>query len=182
MKKQTAFLLCIMAGLLCAWSLIAEDPFTFLDSFANFLPEALQMVLVLVMMPFMLLHNFSFMIGTGILGVLVLRQCRQEPLQSHALRPLVFPLLSMVWLTAQAAPFLCVPAGSSIRPMGWAMYTMLSALVLMLVSLGASIASLRKQKRKTASVVAILLSLAIIVVPSLALQAVAQIKGFNLSP
>ena len=130
----------------------------------------------------MLLHGYSFMIGTGIIALMAARAYRQRLPNTHTFRPLLFPVVSIAWLAMQATPFLRVPSGSSIRPMGWAAFTMMSALLLMLGSIGTSIASLRKQENKTGSVLSIILSLAIIVVPSLALHAVAQIKGFRLSP
>lgn len=168
--------------MLCAWSVLGVDPFSLLGESVDSMPEPIQMLLCDVMMPFMFLHGFSFMVGTGILALLALRAFRFRLPESHAIRPLIIPCLSIAWLALQTAPFLQVPAGSWIRPMGWAMYTMLSALGLMIFSLSASIASLRTQPSKITSVIAILLSLAIIVVPSVALHAIAQIKGFNLSP
>ena len=182
MTKRTTTLLCVLAALLSAWSLIAADPFALVGDSLESLPEPIQMVVCVVMMPFMLLHGYSFMIGTGIFALLAARACRQRLPKTHTSGPLLFPMVSIAWLALQATPFFRVPAGSSIRPMGWAAFTMMSAFLLMLCSLGTSIASLRKQKNKTGSVLAIILSLTIVVVPGFALHAVAQIKGFSLSP
>jgi|GEM_PF-7050148 len=182
MTKRTIVLFCILSALLCAWPQLAPDPFWLLDVTAKSVPEPIQWVLCIVMIPLMFLHGLSFMSGTGILAWLALRTCLARFQQSHAYRPLILPCLSIVWLVMQATPFLSVPAGSWIRPMGWAALTMLAAFLLMIFSLSASIASLRRQHNKPVSVVAILLSLAIIAVPSFALNAIASIKGFHLSP
>lgn len=182
MTKRTTTLLCVLAALLSAWSLIADDPFALVGDSLDSLSEPVQMVVCVVMMPFMFLHGFSFMIGTGIFALLAGQACRRRLPETHTFRPLLFPIVSIAWLALQATPFFGVPAGSSIRPMGWVAFTMMSALLLTLGSLGISIASLRKQENKTGSVLAIILSLAIIVIPGFALHAVAQIKGFSLSP
>lgn len=130
----------------------------------------------------MLLHGFSFMAGTGILGWPALRAGLGRVPESRAYRTLVLPCMSIVWLAIQGTPFLSIPKGTWIRPMGWAGLTMLAAFLLMIFSLSKSIAALRRYPSKTVPVVAILFSLVILVTPSYALHTIAYIKGLHLSP
>lgn len=153
-----------------------------LTPFVESLPEWLQMGLCVIVMPLMMLYGFSFMLGTGICALLLWRRVASGAATSHALYPLVLPVLCILWLALQAAPFLRVPAGSSIRPMGWAAYTLMSALLLMVFSIIRSVAAFRSGKHKLICSVAVLLSVAVIAVPSLSLHGVAQLKGFSLSP
>ena len=76
----------------------------------------------IVMVPFLMFHAFSYLIGTALccvtIGLFLLR--RERLLVPPAL---LVPLLGDLNVFAQAFPFLAVPAGSVIRPMGWAFFT-----------------------------------------------------------
>ena len=69
-SARTKPLLAVLSLLLCTWHIVAQDPMTSLDAFAESLPEPLQVVLVIMVLPFMLLFSFSFMIGTALLGLM----------------------------------------------------------------------------------------------------------------
>jgi len=183
MKGQTTILLLILAVLLCVCHLVPlQDPFSLLEPFARGLPEALQMALAMLVTPLMMLYSYSFAIGTFIGALIVWLTLSREPAKSHPLHPLVLPILSILWLTVQAVPFLQVPPGSRIRPMAWAAYTLTSALALMTLSIIQNIGLIRKGKNEFICAISLFLSVAIIVVPSFSLHTVARIQGFELAP
>jgi hypothetical protein len=182
MTARAHVLIWLLALLLCAWPVSTDDPMFLLPSFADSLPESLQVLLFVIVLPLGLLHGFSFMLGTGICAWLLWRRVAGGAATSHTLYPLVLPLLCILWLALQVAPFLLVPKGSSIRGLGWSAYTCLSTLLLMVFSIRSSIAEFRRGKHKFVSSVAVLLSVAIIFVPTLSLQCVARLTGFRFAP
>ncbi|HUI06128.1 MAG TPA: hypothetical protein VL486_03905 [Verrucomicrobiae bacterium] len=158
------------------------DMVDFYLHFGDSLPESWQIVFAVCMGPLMMLYGFGFFLGSGIFAVFAWRKLSEDPYKSCALQPLVVPLLSITWLALQAVPFLRVPSGTPIRPMGWAFFTLLSACVLMVVSVIASFLAFRRGKNKFACAFAVVLSIAMLVVPSLSLCGVARLKGFLLEP
>ena len=146
--------------------------------FVESLPGFVQhVVATLIVMPLLLLHGFSFAIGTGILAVLAWRKIsRFETLQIPSL-----PVLSIVWLALQAAPFLSIPEGESIRPMTWAVFAFIAAVFLIILSIYNAIAAMLNGKSKIICIMSICISAFIITIPYLSLQAIAEFKGFTLS-
>jgi hypothetical protein len=181
-SPRTKPLLAVLALLLCTWYVVAEDPMTSLDAFAESLPDPLQVVLVIVVLPLMLLFGFSFMLGTALLALLVWLRFGGDTPSSSRFQPVVLPLLSMLWVAVQAAPFLSVPAGQSIRPMAWAMSVFIGALVLTVYSFVTTISAFKKRGNRVVCTLALLFSVTIIVLPTLSLHTVAKIKGFTLAP
>jgi hypothetical protein len=183
MTSRTAIVLIIIALFFCLLPFfVSMERFdSFLDTldFVESLPEFVQQVVgTLILMPLLLLHGFSFAIGTGILAILLWRIIsRFETLQIIAL-----PLFSIVWLALQAAPFLSIPAGESIRPMGWTAFAFIAAVFLIILSVYNAIAAMLNGKSKIISLASICLSAVIITIPALSLNAVAAFKGLTLSP
>jgi len=155
-----------------------------LGSSVDQLPNPLQMVLGLtILLPLMLLYGFSFMIGSGLLVFFVwITMRRKLSVYSLDLTPLALPALGAAWLAAQALPFLMVPRGTPIRPIGWAFYVLLSALALTILSVGMTISHFKKKRNKTVCALGILFSIALMVIPSFSLGTVARIKGLILEP
>jgi hypothetical protein len=183
MTARTQVLIWLLALLLCAWQFVStDDPMFLLTPFAESLPESLQVLLCAIVIPLMLLYAYSFMLGTGICAFFLWRRVAVGPATSHAFFPLLLPLLCILWLALQAAPFLRVPAGTHIRPMNWTACTFGSAVLLTVFSIIRSIAAFREGKNKFVCSVAMLLSVAMIIVPSLSLIGVARLEGFGLSP
>ena len=183
MKSRPSFLI-ILAVLLIALPTIGpENPFRLLDPIMSRFSDSVQMVLCIFIMPLMALHGFSYMIGTGILALLAGHSVRNRVLVNpQPWEPLAAPSISLLWLASQSLPFLRLPAGTPIRPMGWAMYVMMSSLILTIVCIIKTIASLRKGKNKTACVVALIVSIGLLIIPSVSLHTVARVKGLVLSP
>ena len=184
MTRRLKGLILILALCLCAVSFVdMEDAFTLLvGDFVDSLPGFLQIVLAACMIPLVVLYGFGFFLGSGVFALVAWRRLSEDPYKSHALQPLALPFLGITWLALQAVPFLRVPSGTPIRPMSWAAYTLLSALVLMAVSVSASIAAFRRGKNKFACTFAVILSIAMLVMPSLSLRGVALLKGLQLEP
>jgi hypothetical protein len=181
-SARTKPLLAVLSLLLCTWYVVARDPMTSLDAFAESLPEALQVVLVIVVLPFMLLFSFSFMIGTALLALLAWLRFGRATSSPGWFQPIVLPLLSMCWAAAQAVPLFRVPAGEAIRPMAWAAYVLMGALALTVLSIISTISAFKRRGSSPVCVLALALSLTVLVIPTLSLHAVAKIKGFTLAP
>ena len=149
----------------------------------NSLPEPVQMALCFVVMPLMFLQGFSFMAGTAILAAMLWFAGRKSiAIHAAALMPLAVPVLSALWLAAQALTFLTLARGTSIRPMGWALFVGMSSIALMILSIVNTVLQFKKGNNKIICSIALVLSLLVIAVPSVALHAVAQIRGLVLVP
>ena len=118
----------------------------------------------------------------GALGVMAWKRFSRSAARGGVLEPLALPLLSLILVGAQALPFLVVPGGTSIRPMAWGAYVVAAALGLAALSLARSLSALKRGGNRAVCAAAMVLSLAIVVVPSLSIKAVAGIKGFRLGP
>ncbi|MGC3989886.1 MAG: hypothetical protein QM796_09460 [Chthoniobacteraceae bacterium] len=130
------------------------------------------------MMPFLWLHGFSYMIGTAICfwcGAQYLRGTR--PAIPSAL---LIPLLCDVYIFAQALPFLAVPRGTPIRPMGWAVFSLLLALGLTVFGVIHVSLQLRTKQSRAFCAVGYFLSILPIPIVMSSLQLMAAIKGFEL--
>lgn len=182
--KSRRSLLVILAALLIVLSAVGpEDPFSFLDSVMTRFSDSLQMVLTIFIMPLMMLHGFSYMIGTGILALIAGYSVKKwDVANSRYWGPLTFPVISLLWLASQALPFLSIPTGTHIRPMGWAMSVTISSLILMVIGITRSVVSFRSGQNKSACSLSLLVSIAFLIVPSVSLHIVASVKGLILSP
>ena len=182
--KSRRSLLVILAVLLIVLSIVGpEDPFSVLDSVVIRFSDSLQVVLTIFIIPLIMLHGFSYMIGTGILALIAGYSVKKwDAANSRYWRPLTFPVISLLWLVSQALPFLSIPTGTHIRPMGWAMSVMMSSLTLMVIGITRSVVSFRRGQNKTACSLSLLVSIALLIVPSISLHVVASVKGLILSP
>ena len=180
MTRRLKRLILVLALCLCAASFV--DLVDVYLHFGDSLPEAWRIVLAVCMSPLIILYGFGFFLGSGVFAVFAWRKLSEDLYRSHTFQPLALPLVSITWLALQAAPFLGVPSGTPIRPMAWAVFTGFSALVLMAGSVSASIAAFRRGKNMCACTFAIVLSIVMLVVPSLSLRGVASLKGLYLEP
>jgi len=162
------------------WGTLFESAFSWVPDHP---PQPLEAFFGMLMMPFLMFHGFSFMIGTTGVALLawlaVVRATASHPI---ALRPLVLPLLSVSWLAAQSLPFLQLSRGTPIRPMGWALYVGMAALALTALSVANTITEFKKGSNRIVCVFALVLSLLVITVPSFALRSIAEVKGLILEP
>ncbi|MBN8248120.1 MAG: hypothetical protein J0L84_11830 [Verrucomicrobia bacterium] len=172
----------VLALLLSAASFVPRDPLTGLETFAESLPGPAGAILDLVILPLRLLSGFSFMLGTALLALLIWRRVGMGAPRTGRFQPLLLPVLGLIWLVVQAAPFFTVPAGGSIRPMGWALYVFMSALTLACGSVLNTLSAFKNGGNRVVCSLAMLLSLTMVVIPSLSLHAVARLKGFTLAP
>jgi len=133
------------------------------------------------MVPFLLLHSFSYMLGTAICfwcaGRFLLRQTK--PLISPVL---LIPLLGDGFVFAQALPFLEVPGGTGIRPMGWVFYMVSLAMGLTVFGLAYVAGQFRKQPNKALWAMGLVLSLLPLPLAMTSLRLMAALKGFELEP
>ena len=95
---------------------------------------------------------------------------------------LLIPLLCDAYVFAQALPFLAVPSGAQIRPMGWAFYTLILALALTVIGFVYAVAQFRTQQNKVLCGIGMFLSLFPIPIAMSSLRLMAAIKGFELEP
>jgi hypothetical protein len=178
MKKERSLI--VAAFLLIGLSFVpTERLLATSNTVTDSLPGLLQMALILVA----LLLPLGFPVGTGLLVLIALpRVNKWTEFRAPVITPLVVPSLSIAWLAAQALPFLQLPKGTPIRPMFWALCTVVSALCLMIISTARTVAGWRTAKSTLVCCVALAASLFIIVVPSLSLYAAAALKGLEISP
>ena len=183
MSPRTRACLCVAALVLCAWPLIpAADPLPWITQGTQTGSGLKRAVVSIVGLPLMLAHGWSFMVGSGALALMAWLRIRQGAVAQGRFGAIVFPLISLGLIGVQALPFLSVPAGSSIRPLAWAAYAVGGALALAVISVVRSISALRRGGPWWVCLGAVLLSVGIVIVPSLSLKAVAAIKGFSLAP
>ena len=180
-SRRTTYVLLVVAIVLIVWAMIAgDDPLGPLGPLAERLPSVWQAVSLIVLLPLMLLSMFGFQIGTAILALLALLAInRRNAAHPSRMEPLVVPVLSMIWLAAQALPFLRTPAGTAIRPMGWAGLMFMSALCLMVLSLVSTIRQFLKRGNTIQCWLAMLMSFGLVPVPFLSLYAVAWVAGLS---
>jgi len=163
-----------------AWDSLFEMVFSWVPPHP---PQSLEPVFGMLMMPFLFFYGYSFMIGSAIITLLIWFATRKwMSVHPCALEPLLFPVLSLLWLVVQALPFLQIATGTPIRPMGWALYTGLSALGLMIVSIVRTIGMFKKGMNKVVCLLATLVSAVLIAAPSVSLNAIARFKGLILEP
>ena len=183
LSARTQKIIYCLSGALCCWPLIpGADPLSWMQRSAKGAPQAIQGVVAIVGYQLMLLYALSFMIGSGALGVMAWKRFSRSAARGGVLEPLALPLLSLILVGAQALPFLVVPGGTSIRPMAWGAYVVAAALGLAALSLARSLSALKRGGNRAVCAAAMVLSLAIVVDPSLSIKAVAGIKGFRLGP
>jgi hypothetical protein len=183
MTSRTRVWLCVLSLMLCAWPVIpGADPAPWIDRFARSGSHFKEVVACVVGLPLMLVRAFSFMIGSCTLAMMAWSRLKQGAVGRGRLQPILFPLLSVILVAAQALPFVTVPPGTSIRPMAWAAYVLAGALGLAVVSVVRTISEFRRGANKLVCFAALLLSLATVAMPTLSLHAIAIIKGFSLSP
>ena len=183
MTSRTRVWVCALAMVLCAWPVIpGADPAPWIDRFAGSGSHFKEVVACVVGLPLMLARAFSFMIGSGTLALMAWWKLKQGAAAKGRLQPILFPLLGLILVAAQALPFVTVPGGTSIRPMAWAAYVLAGALGLAVVSVVRTVSALKRGASKPACGAALLLSLATVTMPTLSLHTVAIIKGFSLAP
>jgi hypothetical protein len=183
MTSRTRAWACALAVVLCAWPVIpGADPAPWIDRFARSGSHSREVVACIVGLPLMLARGFSFMIGSGALALMAWSRLKQCAIAKGRLQPILFPLLSLILVAAQALPFVTVPGGTSIRPMAWAAYVLAGALGLAVVSVVRTISAFRRGANKLVCFAALLLSLATVAMPTLSLHGIAIIKGFSLAP
>ena len=179
MSTRSKVLLIIISLLLCTWSIVGPNPMAALSPFAESQPKALQVVLGLVVLPFWLCFNFGFMIGTALLGFLIWLRFGRASVNRSWFQPVVLPVLCVLCEAIQAAPYLRVPAGASIRPMGYFLCALISGLAFTCLSVASVIVYWSKVRRNYGMcTVALVLGLMALPVGLLSLRAVANIKGF----
>ena len=66
--------------------------------------------------------------------------------------------------------------------MAWAAYVLLAAVALTVLSVVSTVSAFKRRGSSVVCVLALVLSLAVIVTPTVSLHAVAKIKGFTLAP
>jgi hypothetical protein len=183
MSPRARIVLALLAGALCLWPMVrGADPALLIDRLGKGPSGPVQTIVGIVGLPLMLSYGFSFMIGSGTLGLMGWLRLRRETAAGSTLHPALLPLFSAVMVGIQALPFLTVPAGTHIRPMAWAAYVLVGAIALTVISVVQSISALKQGGKMPACVLALVLSLGIVVIPTLSLNAVAKIKGFSLGP
>lgn len=144
-------------------------------------PVGLESLLGMIMMPFFMLHGFSYMIGTAICFWCVGRYCLRLP-KPVIPRVLLIPLLCDAFVFAQALPFLAVPRGGHIRPMSWAFFSVVLAVGMTIFGLIYVSAQLRTQQSRTFCGIGFFLSILPIPIVMSSLRLMAAIKGFELEP
>jgi hypothetical protein len=144
-------------------------------------PAGLESLFGLIVMPFFMLRGFGYMIGTAIFFWCAGRYCLRlpKPVISPAL---LVPLLCDAYVFAQALPFLAVPRGAEIRPMGWAFFSVLLALGMTVFGLIYVSAQLRTQQGRVFCGIGFFLSILPIPIVMSSLRLMAAIKGFELEP
>ena len=162
------------------WENCFDEVFTWVPRHS---PQPMEALFAILMMPFLILHGLSFLIGTAIVTLLAwLASKRWVCVHPSVLEPLLLPVLSAVWLVIQVLPFLKLPTGTPIRPMGWALYGGVSALALTIRSVIGTFAMFKKGKNKLVCSLALIVSLILIAVPAMSLHTVAHAKGLILEP
>jgi len=182
--SRTFNLLLILGLLLAIFPMVvsSDSLFMIFDRLFSAHPSALlQGLLMPIMMLLGWLHGFSFMIGTVICfwcaGRFLLRP--ERPVMPAAV---LIPLLCDGYVFAQALPFLAVPRGAGIRPMGWVFFTLLLACGMTVFGLVYVTGQFRTQQNKAFCGIGIFLSLLPIPIMMSSLRLMAAIKGFELEP
>lgn len=192
-NNRLVFFLMILGAVLIAFSqLVDSDTWgVCFDAVFSWVPDhppkPLEPLFGMLMMPFLVLHGFSFMGGTALMLFAVGAWLRRSPPSSDREReafPLavILPVLGNCFLVIQALPFLRVPQGTVMRPMGWTFFNFQVALAITIIGLSLSVALLMKKQRKMLAVIGIALSLAPIFTMMIAFHAVVAIKGLVLAP
>lgn len=120
-------------------------------------------------------------VATGLLALLAYGAARRMALSGRSsLLPLTVPVLSVLWLAAQSLPFLAIPRGTAIRPMGWSFYVVPAAFILTIHSIISAATELKRGRDIVACVVGIVLGVLVICMPSLSLWMVAALKGLRI--
>jgi len=142
-------------------------------------PAGLESLCGLILTPFFILRGFSYMIGTAVIFWCVGRYCLQlpKPVTSPVL---LIPLLCDAYVFAQALPFLAVPRGAQIRPMGWAFFSLLLAVGMTVFGLAYVSGQLRAPRSRACCGIGYILSIMPIPIVILSLRLMAAIKGFEL--
>jgi hypothetical protein len=141
--------------------------------------SVLEILLMPVFMLFCYLHGFSFMIGTGIC-VWCFGRFLGLPEKPMVPRAVLIPLLCDAYVFAQALPFLAVPRGAGIRPMGWVAFALLLALGMTVFEWFYVSRQLHTQPKRASVVLGYVLSLLPFPIVMASLRLMAAIKGFEL--
>ena len=158
------------------WRTPNGDPFAWMPANP---PTLMAILLVPVMILFGLLCSFGYIVGTGIIAWRVRRLMLHD--QKPVIPPaILIPLLCDIYVFVQALPFLEVPHGEQIRPMGWVAITFLLAIGMTIYGVSFAAGQLQAQASKIICTVGILIGLLPIPTMLLSLQLVAAIKGFRL--
>jgi hypothetical protein len=104
---------------------------------------------------------------------------RPRPFTSVALAVVV---LAHAIVLAISAQFFFVPAGSAVRPMGWAMFVCIVSVVSFLVAEPVGIVAAIKEKPRFLGVVGMIGGITPFFLSSFILHLAAQVKGFSLEP
>ena len=145
-------------------------------------PNPQRAFVCLLGLPFRLSGFTGFLAGTMLLALIVWERLLRQPFRSHALQPLVLPVVGALWVAAQAVPLLFVPPGSSARLMAWAGMALCAAFTVMIVGMANAAYGWNQGKNRLVRVLAMLLSIGVLAVPSLAMHTAASAVGFTLSP
>ncbi len=153
-----------------------------LDAIPDSMPEPLQMILGGVILPLWMLSQLSFLAGPVLVAAVGWSVVHSAVPCGRFLSPLVTPVFGALYLASLALPFLGVPEGTWIRPMGWAFFSLLAAAATAGSCIALSAWDYRNGKSKVMCIAAGVLSIPLIAVPALSLHAAAWYKGFHLSP
>jgi hypothetical protein len=173
-------------GLLLAMFPIVVSSETIIEMFERISPgssahdsSAVEILLMPVFMLLCYLHGFSFMIGTGIC-VWCFGRFLGLPERPMVPRVVLVPLLCDAYVFAQALPFLAVPRGTGIRPMGWVAFALLLGLGMTVFEWFYVARQLRSQPNSAFVILGYVLSLLPIPIVMISLGLMASIKGFVL--
>jgi hypothetical protein len=178
--------LLFMCGLLLAVFPIVVSDDSVIGMFDRICPgtsasefSMLELLLMPVFMVLCYLQGFGFMLGSGIcfwcLGWFLLK-----PGKPWLPSVVLVPLLCDAFMFTQALPFLAVPRGAGIRPMGWVALAFLLGLGITVFAWFYVSWQLRKQPNRAAVMVGYLLSLLPVPLAMISLFLMAAIKGFEL--
>jgi hypothetical protein len=173
----------LLSGMFWAHAL---NPLIF-DASGEFRTDGLFGVLSPVILQVSILLNLGWLLGlppllAGLAGLALFAPASTSSTsRPFARAALTVDAVTHLLIIAFSVQFLFVPAGASIRPMGWAMLMGLLDLVTLVIALPLSIVSVARERPPTIGAVAAFFSLTPFFFSSFVLHFSSWIKGFELS-
>jgi hypothetical protein len=121
----------------------------------------------------------------GILGIIATHaKWNVEILEQHRMgfAAIGVALVSHILVLVQSAQFFFIPAGTDVRPMGWALMMAVIAIGTFLVVVPTAVVAIVKESPRLVGIVALILGLTPFWLPGLILRIAARTNEFNLSP